>query len=447
MPTNHDLIVHLFLQLAVILSTTRVSGWLLRYLGQTQVVSEMVAGVLLGPSFFGLIAPNLQHFLFPKSLMFAVGGSTITIPHPSMTILYALSQLGLVLYMFIIGLQFNTTLLSKHFFQAGILSLSGIITPMLLGGGLGLAFSGNGRLFVENIAPWQAALFMASAMLVTAFPMLARIIYESGIANTKIGTLTLGAAALDDAVGWVLLAVVLATTKNSPFIAVLAIGGGIAYAVTMIFIGRPLFRLFRCTSVQDNGDRMGKLATLLLVLLLCAWFTDAVGIYSIFGAFIAGTVMPRGRFLEQVCSLIEYLTVTLLLPIFFVYSGLNTQMGLLVQPSLFLVTVVTIIVAFVSKGGACLLATRLSGESWRAAALVGVLMNTRGLIELILTNIGLENDIITPALFTILVMMAIVTTVAASPLFNLLYNQQRKQDLHSLNYSNLEEDVAVGDRQ
>jgi len=434
-PTNHNLITHLFLQLAAILATAKVSGWLLRYLGQTQVVSEMIAGVLLGPSFFGLIAPNLQQFLFPKSLMLTVGGSTITIPHPSMTMLYALSQLGLVLYMFIIGLQFSNTLLSKHFFQAGILSLSGIITPLLLGGGLGLILSRDSRLFVQNLAPWQAALFMASAMLITAFPMLARIIYESGIANTKIGTLALGAAAFDDAVAWVLLAVVLATAKSSPLIAVLAIGGGIAYVVTMIFIGRPLLRLFRRKSLQDNGIRMETLTALLLILTLCAWFTDAVGIYSIFGAFIVGTVMPREGFSERVCRLIEYLTVTLLLPIFFVYSGLNTQLGLLVQPSLFLIAVVTIIVAFVCKGVACLLATRLGGESWRGAALVGVLMNARGLMELILTNIGLENHLITPALFTILVMMAIVTTVAASPLFKLLYRQQTKQDLHPLNLS------------
>jgi Kef-type K+ transport system membrane component KefB len=205
MPTNHELAIRLFLQLTLILATGRAAGLLLRYLGQTQVVSEMIAGVLLGPSFLGLIAPGVQQFLFPKTLTLTVNGATTTIAHPSMTILFALSQLGLVLYMFLIGLQFNIGLLSKHFKQAGILSLSGILAPMLIGGALGLAFSEDTRLFTANIAPWQASLFMGSAMLITAFPMLARIVYESGIANTKIGTLTIGAAAFDDAAAWAML--------------------------------------------------------------------------------------------------------------------------------------------------------------------------------------------------------------------------------------------------
>jgi Kef-type K+ transport system membrane component KefB len=171
---------------------------------------------------------------------------------------------------------------------------------------------------------------------------------------------------------------------------------------------------------------MGTLIALLLVLMLCAWFTDAVGIYSIFGGFILGAVMPRGRFANETCQLIEYLNVALLLPIFFVYSSLNTRIGLLLNPSLFWITVVTIIIALVCKGGACFLATRLGRGKWREAALIGVLMNARGLMELILINIGLENGLISPALFTILVLMAILTTFMASPLFKLLYKQERK---------------------
>ena len=424
MPTNHELAIQLFFQLAVILATGKIAGSLLRYLGQTQVVSEMIAGVLLGPSFLGLIAPNLQKFLFPTSFTLTFDTVTKTITHPSMTILYALSQVGLVLYMFLIGLQFNTEILSKHFKQAGLLSFSGILAPMLLGGALGLALSNDHRLFTIKVEPWQAGVFMASAMLVTAFPMLARIIYESGIANTKIGTLALSAAAFDDAIAWSMLAIVLATVKNSPMIAVLAIGGGVIYAATMIFFGRPIFRLFSSTAGRYKGVSIGTMTTLLLVLMLCAWFTDVIGIYSIFGAFIVGSVMPRGQFAHDIGRLIEYLNVALLLPIFFVYSGLNTQIGLLVQPSLFWITFLVILTAFVCKGGACFLATRLGGSNWREAGLVGVLMNARGLMELILINIGLDNDLISPALFTILVLMAILTTVAASPLFNLLYRNR-----------------------
>jgi len=423
MPTNFALATHLFLQLAVILAICRVVGLLLRNVGQAQVVSEMIAGVLLGPSLLGLIAPDVQHFLFPTSLILTVAGATTTITHPSMSILFALSQLGLVLYMFLIGLQFNTGLMAKHFKHASNISISGILVPLLLGGALGVALARDMRLFHVAIAPWQAGLFLASAMSITAFPMLARIIYENGIAHTKIGTLALGAAAFDDATAWSLLAIVLATTKNSPTIAVLAIAGGVVYALTMILAGRPLFQLFDQVTARDNDVRIGTLAVLLLVLTLCAWFTDAVGIYSIFGAFIAGTVMPRGRFADEVGRLIEHLTVAILLPIFFVYSGLNTQIGLLIDPGLFWIAVAVMILAFVCKGGGCLLASRLSGTSWREAALIGALMNARGLMELILVNIGLERGLITPALFTILVLMAILTTVVASPLFHLLYGQ------------------------
>ncbi|MBO3460488.1 cation:proton antiporter [Aetokthonos hydrillicola Thurmond2011] len=420
MPSNQELAMRLFLQLVVILGVSRGAGLLLRYLGQTQVVSEMIAGVLLGPSFFGLIAPSLQKSLFPTSLTLTFDGARTSITHPSMTILFALSQLGLVLYMFIIGLQLNTALLSKHLKQASTLSISGILTPMLFGGTLGFILSHDIRLFPANIAPWQAALFMASAMLITAFPMLARIIYESGIANTKIGTLTLCAAAVDDSVAWILVAIVLATAKNSPAIAVLAIGGGIVFTVTMLFFGRPIFRLFDHPNIKNNTRRI--LSVLFLILMLGAWFTDVIGIYSIFGAFMVGAVMPRGQFANEVCRLIEDLDAALLLPIFFVYSGLNTQIGLLVEPSLLWVTVITITIAFVSKGGACSLATFLGGGgNFREAAMIGALMNARGLIELILTNIGLENHLISPTLFTILVLMAIVTTVAASPLFKLFY--------------------------
>lgn len=349
MPTNHELAIQLFLQLAVILVTSRGAGLLLRYVGQTQVACEMITGVLLGPSFFGLIAPEVQHFLFPSSLTLNVAGSTATIPHPSMSILYALSQVGLSLYMFFIGLQFDLSLLSKHLKQVGGLSLSGILAPTLIGGMLGLALAGNRSLFADNIASWQAALFMASAMLITAFPMLARMLYAKGIANTKLGTLTISAAAVDDAVSWIMLAVVLATAKNSSSIAALAIGGGLVYAITMRFFGRRLFRSFSRVTVRENGVGMGTLTAVLFVLMLCCWFTDKIGVYSVFGAFILGVVIPRGQFANETSQVIEKLNVALLLPIFFVYSGLNTQIGLLVEPSLFWITLVTLILAFICR--------------------------------------------------------------------------------------------------
>jgi Kef-type K+ transport system membrane component KefB len=421
MPTSHQLVTHLFLQLAILLITGRVMGWVFRRIGQTQVVSEMISGVLLGPSFLGLLAPGLQSFLFPTTLAVVVGETTKMIPHPSMMLLLGLSQLGLVLYMFMIGLEFNTNLLAKHWRSAGAISLSGVLAPLLLGGMLGLMLVEKPGLYTDIVSPWQAALFMGAAMLITAFPMLARIIYESGISNTKIGTLALSAAAFDDAIAWAILAVVVATSKNSPAIATLAIGGGIAYFVIIAMVGKPLFKsLFSKIHHSDSSFQIKPFVLLISILMLCAWFTDAVGIYSIFGAFILGTMMPRCSFIHNARQIIEPLTVTVLLPIFFVYSGLNTQLNLLLQPGLLGTAIAVIGVAFLCKGGACFLGSRLSGMDWREAGLIGVLMNARGLMELLLVNIGRENGLISPALFSMLVLMTICTTAAASPLFNLL---------------------------
>ncbi len=425
MPTNHQLVTHLFLQLAILLVASRAMGWLFQRLGQTQVVSEMITGVLLGPSLLGLIAPNLQTFLFPTKLELVIDGATKTIGHPSMLLLLGLSQVGLVLYMFVIGLEFNTELLSKHWKSAGAISLAGVVAPLCLGGVLGLVLVGQPGLYTEIVAPWQAALFMGAAMLITAFPMLARIVYESGIANTRIGTLVISAAAFDDAIAWAILAVVVATSKNSPQVAVLAIGGGFVYFLVMVLIGKPLFaRLFTQVKNSEKSFQVKPFVLLITILMICAWFTDEVGIYSIFGAFIAGTMMPRCDFINNARHLIEALTVTVFLPIFFVYSGLNTQLNLLLDPSLLGIAIVVILVATLCKGVACSIGARFGGMNWREASLIGVLMNARGLMELLLVNIGKDNGLISPALFSMLVLMTICTTASASPLFKLL--SQRK---------------------
>lgn len=421
MPTSHQLVTHLFLQLAILLVACRVIGWLFHRLGQTQVVSEMITGVLLGPSLLAVVAPEVQSFLFPTKLSLVIDGTIKTIGHPSMLLLLGLSQLGLVLYMFIVGLEFNTDLLSKHWQAASTISLTGVLAPIFFGGTLGLMLAGQQGLYTDIVAPWQAAVFMAAAMLITAFPMLARIIYESGISNTRIGTLAISAAAFDDAIAWAILAIVVATSKNSPVVAALAIGGGIVYFAVMVLMGRPFFhRLFAKVKNPEQSFQSKPFVLLLTILMLCAWFTDAVGIYSIFGAFIVGTMMPRCEFIRSARRLIEPITVSILLPIFFVYSGLNTQLNLLVQPSLLGLAIVVILVAFLCKGGACFIGARLSGMNLREAGLMGALMNARGLMELLLANIGLENGLISPALFSILVLMTICTTATASPLFNLL---------------------------
>ena len=413
--SNFDLVIQLFLQLTVILATCRIVTILgRRYLGQTDVVCEMIAGVMLGPSLLGLIAPHFQQWLFPKLPIITSLGDKI--PNPSMSILYAISQIGLVIYMFLIGLEFNTKLLKHHIKSASLLSAAGIITPFILGAIASFWFYHNGDFFLPKVTPWSAALYLGASMTITAFPMLARILYERGLAQTRFGTLALGAASVDDGVAWCLLAIVLASVKNSLSIAILAIGGGICYVLFAIFLGQPLLRVFTRMTKRDAGVNRQTLTLMLIILMFCAWFTDVTGIYAIFGAFVLGAVTPHGEFAQQIRQHTEFLTTSFLLPMFFVFSGLNTQIGLVNTPTLWGITLLIIAIAILGKGIACMLAAKLAGENWRESATIGALMNARGLMELIILNIGLEQGIITPTLFTIMVIMAVITTLMASPL-------------------------------
>lgn len=414
----HDLTVKLFLQLAVILAACRACGWVgRRFFGQTQVVSEMVAGVLLGPSLFGLIAPEAQAWLFPKTL--PAGGL-----HPSMLVLYVLSQIGLVLYMFVIGMEFNHRLILGRVRHASLVSGAGIAVPLALGAVAALTLRGDADLFAPHVTPGAAALYLGAAMSITAFPMLARILHEKGIARTRMGTLALAAGSSDDAAAWCLLALVLSYLEGSWLIAILAIGGGGLYVAVMLLLGRPLLRVLDRGVDDDGRIAPGTLVAGLLVLVLGAFVTDTVGIYAVFGAFVAGIAMPRGRFADAAIGQLDLLTTTFLLPVFFVYSGLNTQIALLDSPAIWGVAVILITLAIVGKGVACLLAARVSGEAWREAVAIGVLMNARGLMELIILNIGLQRGVITPTLFTIMVLMAVFTTLMASPLFEVVYGRR-----------------------
>lgn len=418
--------LHLFLQLTVILLVCRVVGRIGRFFGQTQVVSEMVAGVLLGPSLFGLLAPQMQQWLFPTIARVTVGGITTTMPHPSMSILYAISQIGLVLYMFLVGLEFDSNLIRGRVRSAGSISAAGIIVPFILGVALAYSLRGRGDLFAADVSPSMAALYFGAAMSITAFPMLARILYERGISRTRIGTITLAAGSLDDAIAWCLLAIVLASVKSAPMIALAAIVGGLGYGAFMLIGAKPMLRVFERKVAKEGGLSVESYTIVLLILMLCAWFTDKIGIYAVFGAFVCGVAMPRGQFAELVRDRTEMLTTSLLLPIFFVFSGLNTQIGLVLNSGS--VAGAVIIAAIIGKGAACALAARMHGETWRDAVTIGTLMNARGLMELIILNIGLEKGIIKPALFTIMVLMAIVTTLMASPIFQWVYGRHMARE-------------------
>ena len=407
--TNHELSIVFFLALAAILLACRLVGYLARFVGQPQVVGEMIAGVLIGPSLLGLIAPQAQQLLFPKVLM---------------PILYVVAQIGLVLYMFLVGLDFDVELLRRRARSAVTVSWAGILVPFALGSLIAVAFHGDPALFAEKVSIGEAALFMGAAMSITAFPMLARIIYERGLSGTSMGTLALAAGSADDAAAWCILAVVLASFSGHAAIAVWAIGGGIAFALFAFFVLRPV--LARAGAFIEKREAYDSVALpgALMLLAAAAWYTDKVGIYAVFGAFVLGTAMPRGEIARRIEKQVQPLTVNLLLPLFFVYSGLNTRIGLVNSFALWGLALLVLLAATLGKGGACYAAARFSGEPHREAVGIGALMNARGLMELIILNIGLERGVITPTLFSIMVVMAIVTTLTALPVFNLAFGKE-----------------------
>jgi Kef-type K+ transport system membrane component KefB len=282
-------------------------------------------------------------------------------------------------------------------------------------------------LFTVGISQSNATLFMGACIALTAFPMLARIINERGLANSSLGTLSLTAGAFDDAASWCVLAVVLATFGAGPGVAVIAIGGAVLYAGFMILFGRKLLAPLG-RAVEKRGEMSTQvLAITMLLFCLSAFVMDAVGIHAIFGGFLMGVCMPRGLFVEELKRKVEPLAVVLLLPMFFTYSGLNTRMDMVNSVSLLLIALGILIVSVLAKFGACYAAARLSGEDNRTALGIGALMNSRGLMELIIINIGLQKGIIGPTLFSMLVLMAIVTTVMATPVFELVYGKKARE--------------------
>jgi Kef-type K+ transport system membrane component KefB len=406
--TNHELSILFFLQFAFILAVIRLVGAGARKIGQPQVVGEMIAGVLIGPSLFGALFPGAHAQFFPK---------------PSVAIIYAVSQVGLAIYMFLIGAEFNVDLIRRRLRSAAMVSLAGIVTPFALGSVLALFIAKNGVFFSSEVAAWEAMLFTGAAMSITAFPMLARIIYERGLAGTSLGTLALAAGSIDDAAAWCILAIVLASFGGNAMIVVMAIGGGLLYAAGVLLIGKPLLQRLEPIAQRHKGLTGPMLGFILMLVMLGAWFTDYIGIYAVFGGFILGIAMPRGVVSRDLQRLLEPVTTNFLLPLFFIYSGLNTRLDLMVQPSLIGVMLVAILLACLGKGVACWTAARFNGENHREAMAIGTLMNARGLMELILLNIGLQAGVITPTFFTIMVMMAIVTTLMATPIFELVYRR------------------------
>ncbi len=410
--TPSDFSIHFFLQLAIIIATCRVVGWLgQKLLKQPQVVGEMIAGVVLGPSLLGLAFPDIQNAIFPQE---------------TRNVLYVGAQLGVGLYMFMVGLTLRLDHFQSKARSAATVSAAGILAPFLLAALITPMLVEVPGLFAAGISQASATLFMGACIALTAFPMLARIINENGLADSSLGTLALTAGAFDDAASWCVLAVVLATFGAGAGVAVIAIGGAILYAAFMLLVGRRLLAPLG-RAVEARGEMsMTILAVTILLFCLSAFLMDAIGIHAIFGGFLMGVCMPRGLFVEELKQKVEPIAVVLLLPMFFTYSGLNTRMDMVNSVELLLIAIAVLAVSILAKFGACYAAARLTGEDNATALGIGALMNSRGLMELIIINIGLQKGIIGPTLFSMLVLMAIVTTVMATPLFEAVYGRKAR---------------------
>ncbi len=399
----------LLLQIAVILIVSRILRYLFVAIGQPAVIGEMVAGLMLGPSLFGLVLPGWFGALFPAA---------------SLSPLNALSQLGLLLFMFIVGLKLGSQPLGTARRIAVVTSLTSIIVPFALGAAVGSLV--HARLAPEGVAVLPFALFVGAAMSITAFPVLARILFDQGMFNTQVGTVAISCAAFDDVTGWLILAAVTmlvdATDPRMFAVRALMLGG---YIALMMYGVRPLLRRLAERRGDGFGSGADDLAVPVLVMLLSAMATEWLGVHALFGAFFAGLMMPRGGTVERAfVERVEPLTVTLLVPLFFAFTGLRTQVGLIDSAELWLDAGAFLAVAIAGKGVASTLAARVMGMTWRDSSMLGALLNTRGLIELVILSIGLDLGILSPVVFSMLVLMALITTFMTSPLIVLLRNKQ-----------------------
>lgn len=395
----------LLLQLISILLVARFMGYLFGRMGQPTVIGEILAGIVLGPSLLGHFFPDVYLNLFPPD---------------SLNNIYYLSQVGLVLFMFVIGMELNVSTLRNKIKETFLISQWGIMLSFLFG--ITLAFFLYDTYAFKDTPFISFALFIGISMSITAFPVLARIIQEKDLTRTHLGTLALGSAAIDDVSGWCILAGVIAIAKTGSLVdALFTLLFTLLYMLVMLFVVRPFFK--RLGEHYQTSEVMNKsmVAFIFLVLLLSAFTTELLGIHALFGAFMAGVVMPpKSNFRRILVDKVEDISVSLLLPLFFVFTGLRTEIGLLNSPVLWLTCGLIILVAISGKMGGATLAARFMGENVRDSLSIGVLMNTRGLVELIILNIGYEIGILPPTLFAMLVIMALFTTFMTTPALSLI---------------------------
>ena len=400
-----DPLTILLLQIIVIIAIAHLFGFLFKKIGQPAVIGEIFAGIILGPSVIGLFFPQINHFLFPPA---------------SLGTLNFLSQIGLIFFMFIIGMELDLKAIRKQAYDAVIISHASIIIPYTLG--MGLAY-----FIYQDYAPagtsfLSFALFMGIAMSITAFPVLARILQEKGLTRSKLGAMALTCAAADDLTAWCILAAVIALVKSGSSISALyTIGLAVVYVLLMFKVVRPALKKIEHIYHEQEKMRTPIIALLFIMLIVSSYVTSIIGIHSLFGAFIAGVIMPSGfSFRKIVIDKIEDVSIVLLLPLFFVITGLRTEIGLLNEGHLWITFGWILMVAVVGKFGGSAFAARIVGQSWKDSLSIGVLMNTRGLMQLIVLNIGYDLGILSPEIFAMMVLMALVTTLMTGPALDLI---------------------------
>ncbi|MGV3695795.1 cation:proton antiporter [Flavobacterium sp.] len=401
---KHPLALLLF-QIITIVLVARIFGWIFRKIGQPSVIGEIIAGIVLGPSLFGLYFPDMKEALFPVA---------------SLGNLQLLSQIGLILFMFVIGMELDLKVLKNKANDAVVISHASIVIPFALG--IGLSYYIYHEFAPDGIEFLSFSLFMGIAMSITAFPVLARIVQERGIHKTRLGTIVITCAAADDITAWCILAVVIAIVKAGSFVSSLyVIGLALLYVLSMLFIVKPFLKRVGDLYAKKDNLKKSVVAIFLLTLIVSSYLSEIIGIHALFGAFMMGAIMPdiakfRNIFIEKV----EDISVILLLPLFFVFTGLRTEIGLINEVYLWKVTGFIILVAVVGKFFGSALAARFVGQNWRDSLTIGALMNTRGLMELVVLNIGYELGVLSPKVFTMMVIMALVTTFMTGPALDLI---------------------------
>lgn len=399
---HHPLSI-LLIQIIAVLLMVRLFGFLFKHIGQPGVIGEIVAGIALGPSVLGYFFPDVFQALFPPE---------------SLTNLELLSQVGLVLFMFVIGMELDFSVLKNKINETLVISHAGILVPFFLGIVASYWIYEEYAAVRTSFLPF--ALFIGISMSITAFPVLARIIQERNMTKTPLGTLAIASAANDDVTAWCLLAVVIAIAKAGTFASALyAIGLTALYIIIMFMVVRPFLK--KVGEVYANQEVINKtfVALILLILIISSTLTEIIGIHALFGAFMAGVVMPPSLgFRKVMMEKVEDIALVFFLPLFFAFTGLRTEIGLINSPALWGVCLLLITVAVAGKLGGCAVAARLVGESWKDSFTIGTLMNTRGLMELVALNIGYEMGVLPPSIFVILVIMALVTTFMTTPLLH-----------------------------